>query len=765
MKKTILFLIINFASISLIYSQTSKTDSIFQEINKLKEDTAKVIELNTKALQFASIDNENAMLLAEKALEISEKSKYKKGTALVYKTIGIIHFYKGETDKAFEYFYKSLDSYKDAGDKSGVARSYVNIGIIYRTKQDYPNSLKSYNSALEVFKETNDTEGIALTYLNIGNIYNMQGNYKLALENYLISRKYFEETDDKIQTAKIYSNIGTIHGYRKEKKEALEYFNKSLKIYDLLKDTLGMADQNNNIGYIYIDGDMTDMLKSVSYFEKSLALYQATEIPEKIALSYYNLGDANNNLKKYDRALENYKKSLSMFESLNDDKGKAMCYIGLGEYYYNTSKFGESIKYLESANKLLVNSEFDLRKKTAEMLSSAYAKNGNYKKALDNQILFKQMNDSIFSKQNEKEITSLSMQYEFDKQKNMDEVAHKEEMKRQRLVTWGFTLGLLLMIIIAIILIWAYRNKIKANKLLSEQKKEIEFKNIELEQQKEEIEAQRDEIEHINVEVTEQRDLALKQKKEITDSINYALRIQEALLPSQKILDDNIGTYFILNKPRDIVSGDFYWMSKIETKIIVTAVDCTGHGVPGGFMSMLGISFLNDIVNNDKVTEADKILNILREKVIDSLHQNFRESKDGMDMSLAVIDTSINEIEYAGAYNPLIIIPGSKSESEIVILKADRMPIGIHMKEILPFTSKKYSYKPGDSIYLSSDGYEDQFGGEKGRKLKAGSFYEILRKIQDKDMTSQKNYLDDFHKEWKGTQFQVDDILVIGLKL
>jgi serine phosphatase RsbU (regulator of sigma subunit) len=250
--------------------------------------------------------------------------------------------------------------------------------------------------------------------------------------------------------------------------------------------------------------------------------------------------------------------------------------------------------------------------------------------------LFKVFNDSIYNENTDKEIMKLSMQYEYDQKEKIRKIEEqkkeelqKEKDKRDFLVKLGLSGLVLFMLIIAVISIVNYRRKVKANKLLKAQKEEIEFQKVELEQRNEEILAQRDEIEVKNTLITEQRDLALRQKQEITDSIQYAQRIQEAVLPDKLDFGSDIDDYFILYAPKDIVSGDFYWMTKADDKLIVIAADCTGHGVPGAFMSMLGVTFLNEIVNKDRILTANEILNKLREKVIESLHQKDRETKDG----------------------------------------------------------------------------------------------------------------------------------------
>lgn len=265
-----------------------------------------------------------------------------------------------------------------------------------------------------------------------------------------------------------------------------------------------------------------------------------------------------------------------------------------------------------------------------------------------------------------------------------------------------------------------------------------------------------------NVELT-------RQKKEITDSIHYAERIQNAVLPSLKNIENKIPEYFILLKPRDIVSGDFYWLSDTGMKIIIVAADCTGHGVPGAFMSMLGITFLNKIVNEDKIIEANLILEELREDVIQSLKQTGREGeqKDGMDMALCVIDFENMMMEFAGAQNSLYLIRGN----ELLETKADRMPVAFY-EQMPDFKSHKIPLRQGDCFYMFSDGYADQFGGPFGKKFKYKGLKELLISIKEKPMAEQKELLDKTIREWAtgpdkdGRQYdQVDDILIVGIRI
>lgn len=260
-----------------------------------------------------------------------------------------------------------------------------------------------------------------------------------------------------------------------------------------------------------------------------------------------------------------------------------------------------------------------------------------------------------------------------------------------------------------------------------------------------------------------------KKQNDIESSIRYAQHIQAAVLPPDGRIIKSLPNSFIFYKPKDIVSGDFYWMAEKENKIIIAAVDCTGHGVPGGFMSMLGIAFLNEIVNKTVLNkhvynlQADDILNQLRAKVIEALNQTGQknESKDGMDISLCIIDFEDQSLQFSGANNPLCLV----RNSELTVIKGDRKSISYDRKVDIPFENNTIDFEPGDMIYLFSDGYQDQFGGEKDRKFSVKKFKELLRSIAHESISTQKYILDNTLNNWQGNNSQTDDILVIGVKL
>jgi serine phosphatase RsbU (regulator of sigma subunit) len=291
----------------------------------------------------------------------------------------------------------------------------------------------------------------------------------------------------------------------------------------------------------------------------------------------------------------------------------------------------------------------------------------------------------------------------------------------------------------------------------------IRDRTREVVEQKEEIEAQKEEIEAQLDLATLQRDTIASQKELILDSIRYAERIQSAILPPVQILKKHLTDHFILFKPRDIVSGDYYWAREKDHKLLVAVADCTGHGVPGGFLSMLGISSMNEIVNRSRDLDPAIILEQLREVVIASMHQTGSrdEAQDGIEIALCILDQKKGTLDYAGANRPLYLV----RDGAVQQFKPDRMPIGIYEQDPVPFTSHRIKLKKRDSIYLFSDGYVDQLGGPHRKTFRVVNFRKLLLDIQDHSMEKQKAILIDRMAGWQGMVEQIDDILVMGIRI
>lgn len=284
--------------------------------------------------------------------------------------------------------------------------------------------------------------------------------------------------------------------------------------------------------------------------------------------------------------------------------------------------------------------------------------------------------------------------------------------------------------------------------------------NIRLEEKNRTILSQRDEIEKQRDLAAAQRDQIAYQKKHITDSILYARRIQTALIPSLELFSEKM-EHFVLYKPLAIVSGDFYWVNATGNRQIIICADCTGHGVPGAFMSMLGVTMLNEIVNGKKITMPDQIIENLRQGIIKALKQVAAEDsiKDGMDIGVCLVDFDTSKLWFSGANNPLYLI----RNGELMHYRADKMPVAIHYK-MAPFTLHEIELQKGDTFYIFTDGYADQFGGPKERKFMTGQLKETLLSINSLPMIKQGEKLDEIFELWKGSNPQVDDVTVIGIR-
>lgn len=350
---------------------------------------------------------------------------------------------------------------------------------------------------------------------------------------------------------------------------------------------------------------------------------------------------------------------------------------------------------------------------------------------------------------------------------NSDGVWSKDPVKLHIIITppiWKtLWFRISIMLIISILMYLLYKLKIKRiEKKNQELEKEVEKRSGEIIEKNEELLQQQQEI-LAQSEVLEDANRIISNKnKNIVDSINYASNIQEALLPPKTQINTVFPENFILFRPRDIVSGDFFWFRNINDSIIYLVADCTGHGVPGAFMSMLGIAFLNEIVRRSDITSSNQVLDVLRDRVKQALGQkgDFSENQDGMDIGIVVINKITKKLQFSGAYRALLLF----REKELQTIKGDRMPIGIYRKEV-PFTKTEIQLQNNDSFYLFTDGYPDQFNKTDRSKFSMLRFKKLLTEIQDKTMNNQKSFLNQTLEDWKGASKQLDDILVVGFKI
>ncbi|NPA67155.1 MAG: SpoIIE family protein phosphatase, partial [Chlorobi bacterium] len=453
---------------------------------------------------------------------------------------------------------------------------------------------------------------------------------------------------------------------------------------------------------------------------------------------------------EYDTALIYFNKSLEYQKSAKNKQGQMKSLYKIALIYYLQNDLINAEKNALKSLELAQNTGYPLRITDASsLLADIYKKQNNWKKAYNMYELSVKMRDSIGNAKNQKITLKRQMQYEYEKQAAIDSITFAKELeiknlqaKKSRTQRNYMFAGLIVLTIFLTFIFKNYKQKQEANILL--------------EKQKQEIQTQADNLQKANEEIS-------RKNKNITDSINYASRIQAALLPSQNLFGKFFSDYFIFYKPKDIVSGDFYYLKQIDDFLVYAVADCTGHGVPGAFVSLLGIAFLNEIIRKKEVQTAAQILEELRYEVKMSLNKNNAESRtnDGMDIALCIINTNTKKLQFAGAYNPLYII----RNEELTEIEADKMPAGIFIKEDKPFTNNEIQLKKGDRLYMFSDGYIDQCRVACTKKYSTKHFKELLLNISSKPMQEQKNILEKTLNEGSGNYKQIDDILVTGIKI
>lgn len=754
-----------------VYSQNFTLDSLVKVLNNYSDtDTARAGTLNAIALEHCSKSPDKAMEYAIEALSIAKSLDYKKGIAEAYTNLGFAFRYQNSFREALENFNQSLEIRKEIGLQQDIAATYENIGNVHFLQGNYPEAVLNYQESLKISEETGDKKRGAKTSNNLGLVYMTQSNYADALKYHLKSLKLKEEiqkehpddSGNKKGIASSYNNIGSIYMYEQNFEEALEYYFKSLQIRQDLKDKKGLAEVYNNIGSVYTQ--QKNYSKALDYNNNALALKQELGDKKGMATTYTNIGTIYEKEGNFEEALKYHVESLRFNRESSNKNGVATSYFNIGSTYKSLKMYNQSSENLNKSLELA--KELGAKRiiqECYEGLSEVNYTLKNFDRAYDYHKLFSDIKDSIFNETKANQIAELGTKYESEKKQKEIELLTKQnelsELKnhRNQIAIYSVGGGLGLVLILALVSLNAYRQKRKDNKLLEFQNKEISLQKLIIE----------------------------TKNKDITDSIVYAKRIQQAILPPDSSLSNAFPEHFILFKPKDIVSGDFYWYTEFNPKDsennplrFIAAVDCTGHGVPGAFMSIIGHTALNQAVNESGITTPSEILEEVNKILSETLRSNLQESevKDGMDIALCCFDLKNMIIQYSGAYNPLWVIKsknGSYSVSADIILediteiKADKHPIGsfVDGEEFKKFTNHEIKLQKGDTVYIFSDGYSDQFGGPNGKKFKPKQFKETLLQIQDKPMKEQKVILEKNIEQWRGSLEQIDDILVIGVRV
>jgi len=688
-----------------VWAQQAESDSLQHLLRTQADDTSKVNTLNELSYvyyQTAVYDSE--LYYAQQALNLAQKLNWKRGMAVSLKNIGSACDDMGNNSDALVYYGRALNIFSSIDDKSGVSACYNNMGLVYRTLGNFSEALKNHFASLKIKEAIGDKNGIALSYNNIGVVFNAQKNYDEALKNHRAALAIRLSLGNKRGIASSYGNIGNVYQAQGNNTEALKNYTEALKIAEETGDKVGMTTALNNMG-----------------------------------AAYFEMGD-------YENALQHNTDALRIAEEAGDLSSIAAASINTGNVMVQMKQPQAATEWLQKALEIGKEiGEVEVIKNSYEGLSQADSALGKYSDALQHYKMFIRYRDSIVNEENTLKTVQLQMQYEYDKkdaiaravQEKKDEVA-QQEVQKQKLLRNSFIAGFALMLALAAVSYRSFVRKRKDNHLIEKQKLLVEEKN-----------------------------------KEITQSLHYARHIQAAVLPNQKNIAALLKNHFILYLPKDIVSGDFYWASNLaDGKFVIVTADSTGHGVPGAIMSMLNISCLNEAVNGKELTNAADILNHTRTKVISNLANDgsAEGGKDGMDCSVICYDFKNLKMNYAAANNPIWIVRKMANENgelvkTMIELKPDKMPCGKHDRDNIPFNSYEFDLQKGDLVYALTDGFPDQFGGEKGKKYMYKKLKEFLVENAHHPMAKQYKFLNAEFNYWKHDTEQVDDVLIIGIKV
>ncbi len=586
----------------------------------------------------------------------------------------------------------------------------------------------------------------------LGACFQVKGDYVQAIGYYQQSLNYGEKTKNNETILTAYSNIGALYIQLKQYKKALEYQLKALPIAEKGKVMKSLPSIYNNLCLIY--NNFGDNKKALEFGLKSLELYQAQNNKNGICSSTGNLGNTYLNLKEYDKALENFLICYKVAGEIENYYERARAALDIGEINAIKNKNDEAIKYyLISKDIASEADDYETSVDAVKNLYLMYKKKGDKVKALENYEVYVFLKEKLNNSLKQEEVSKRELEFEFNKRAVRDSIknaedakvkdlqlkANKAQIENDKLLKVALSLGLILVIGFGLIIFNRFR-------IISRQKQIIEAKERQTQEQKDVIE---------------------NKNKEILDSINYAQRIQLGLLANKGLLNEYLKeeNYFILFKPKDIVSGDFYWTTQVNDLFYLAICDSTGHGVPGAFMSLLNMSFLSEAIKEKGIFQPNKVFDYVRQRLVDTISSEGQQ--DGFDGVLLCFNKTTNSITYAAANNSPVVVskPNSESkESTVTHLSYDKMPVGKGEKTD-SFTLHTIDLNSNQFLYLYTDGYPDQFGGPKGKKFKYNQLDELLLNVHSKQPNQQLSIINQQFIDWKGNLEQVDDVCVIGIKL
>lgn len=713
--------------------QKESVENIIATGNEIRDVHEKIKHLISSSWDIRRSFPKESLELSLQARQLAEKESLTHHIAYSYRNTGTAYYILSQYNKALNDLEKALAFFKELNDNHAIGSTLRNIGNVYHSMNLFEPSIELYNQALQITETENDLQGTAYNLGNIGHVYQKMKEFHKA-KNYLLkAKRLLEEINDTLGLSDLLNNLGNVHSVEGNIKEAEECIRKSLELAASIKHLRGEAGAHLSLGNLFTKNK--DLENAIIQFE--FALEKAEQVGEQllIAETLKSLSNTYESLQNYEKALLHYK----LYEVKKSELQESEKQLLLETHHLKTEV---EKTYLQNKELEKAKLEIEEKNKELERLSIVACETENAILILDPDGVIEWVNTS-FEKLNQMNLSEFKAKYG----NTIYEVSNNPEIKNiiEKCISTKTPVS------------YESPNIFADGRVVWESSTLSPIFNEE---------GQLIKLIIIDSDVTERKqneEIIRSKNKDIMDSIMYAKHIQDALFPPVNELPTIFEESFLVFKPKDVVSGDFYWFSKTDEVRLMAIADCTGHGVPGAFMSVIGNEMLNISLHDPSVRKPSSALNLLDKKIkaVFSKGRQQNKAQDGMDIGLMVLHKN-NLVQYSGARRPLVLIR-DKVKQEYV---GDKHSIG-GVDESLDktFTDKEFFVQPGDMLYLFSDGYSDQFGGPKGKKIMHKNFTQFLCEISDLPMTVQKEKLENFFDEWRGDLEQIDDVSVVGIRI
>ncbi len=704
-----LLLILNFLSPNL-EAGAINVDSVKKELKAPSEKKFKLLHDFIYSLNNSNVDT--AILLANFYLEEARNFGDKKIISNANYSLGIALYGKGRFQEAIKKLKFTLKYSEKSGDLQREIETLNALGLVYLNLGKMNSATETLFNALTKCKNyNNDPITLASIYQNLGLVYNSSGEMEKSIDNMELALDATQKTGDSLEIIHAYFNLGAMYANNEDYVKGEEHFVKAREFARKLNDKKIEAAAVNNLALIY-------------YFRKS-----------------------------YDKANKFFEEALILRRQVGDEIGVIETLSAIGTFYLGQNEFKKADLYCRKAFDEANRIQYRLfNPRICECISDANKSMGNFKDAYEFYILSHNSNDSLNNLEQQSKLAEEEQKMKYKVKAAADSVIRVEEkkveeallseseakLKQEKTQRYALIGGLSLVVLFALFIF----NRLR---VIRKQRDVISLKEAETQMQKKQVEHQKEIIE--------------EKQKEIIDSINYAKRLQQAILVPKEVIDTHLPGNFLFYLPKDIVAGDFYFFEATDSHIFYAAADCTGHGVPGAMVSIVCSNALTRCVNEFELTEPGKILDKARELILETFNKSGEDVKDGMDISFISIHRNTEEIKWAGANNPLWFI----EKGEMKEIKADKQPIG-KSDYPKPFTTHSLPSSL-TTLFLFTDGFADQFGGEKGKKFKYSNLQKLLLENAILGLETMNLKLQKAFSEWKGDLEQVDDVCVIGIRI